>query len=318
MAVPYFVWIGVLNPNKINIGARGYQLFRRGRTIISRWGRVVVLPGRMFRWIWRREKRYSLPTEAAAKASYKQRLKQRLATSERLPVGASIMPCAKRLANRPVVDDRWYRQDVPALPWWPEAIRAAQEVSHYTFDDGQTLARIRYGDEEWGTAADERSCYDCAVIKGQYHVGPDCAVEQCPRCGNTLAECDCDFLVYGTAEEYWRAFGAVRAGGIPEKQLALLRAHFAAPFTIATWAQLAAVVGYANGSAVKLQYGRLGRRLAEQLGVNPTPNDFWHVLAYQALDPDETSGQTMFGLRQPVIEALQRLGILSKRRKHAE
>lgn len=311
--MPYFVRIGAIKSNQSGVGARGYHLFRRGRTIITRWGAVAVLPGRAFRWIWRREKTYLMRSEAAAKSSYQRRLRERSASYDRLPVGASIMPCAERRTSQPEVVVQCtgsYRPDVPCLPCWPEAIKAAQGITHYAFDDGQTLTRIRYGDEAWGSVADEHPCYDCAVLKGQYHVGPDCAMEQCPRCGDKLAECDCDFLVYGTAEEYRRAFGAVRAGGISEKQLALLRAHFAAPFTIATWAQLAAVVGYANGSAVKLQYGRLGRRLAEQLGVNLPPNDFWHVLAYQALDPDETSGQTMFGLRQPVIEALQRLGIL--------
>jgi hypothetical protein len=158
----------------------------------------VVLRGRKrkFRWVWRREKMYLMRSEAAAKSGYQQRLRERSSTYDRLPVGVSIMPCAeRRTSEREVVveDACYYRRDVPCLPWWPEVIKAAQEITHYTFDDGQTFARIRYGDEEWGSAADKRSCHDCAVVKGQYHVGPDCAVEQCPRCGNGLANCDCDF-----------------------------------------------------------------------------------------------------------------------------
>jgi hypothetical protein len=191
--VPYFVRIGAIKSNKGGVGARGYHLFRRGRIIIARWGPVVVMRGRVFRWIWRREKRYSMRSEAAAKSSYQKLVKARSTTYDRLPAGASIMPCVEQRTTRAKVDDRWYRKDVPAIPWWHEAIEAAQEVSHYTFEDGVTLQRIRYGDEEWGSSADRKCCYDCGVIKGQYHVGPDCAVEQCPRCGNQLADCDCDF-----------------------------------------------------------------------------------------------------------------------------
>jgi hypothetical protein len=196
VGVPYFVRIGAIKGNQSGVGARGYHLFRRGRTIVTRWGAVVVLPGRVFRWIWRREKTYLMRSEAAAKSSYQRWLSERSSTYDRLPVGASIMPCAeRRISERQVVveDARCFRPDVPCLPWWPEAIKVAQGITHYTFDDGKTLARIRYGDEEWGSVADEHSCYDCSVVKGQYHVGPDCAMEQCPSCSYKLAECDCDF-----------------------------------------------------------------------------------------------------------------------------
>jgi hypothetical protein len=155
-----------------------------------------VLRGRKFRWIWRRQKTYLMRSEAVAKTSYQRQLRQRSARYDRLPVGASIMPCAKQQISEAEViveDFRGYRPDVPCLPWWPEEIKAAQKITHYTFNDGRSLARIRYGDEEWGSAADEHSCHDCAVIKGQYHVGPNCAVEQCPRCSDALANCDCDF-----------------------------------------------------------------------------------------------------------------------------
>lgn len=194
--MPYFVSIGAIKSNKSGVGARGYHLFRRGRTIISRWGAVEVLPGRMFRWVWRRQKTYLMRSEIAAKSSYQRRLRERSASYDRLPVGATIMPGAKQRTSQPegvVEDARCLRPDVPCLPWWPEAIKAAQRITHYAFDDGRTLARIRYGEEDWDTGADKNSCYDCAVVKGQYHVGPDCAVEQCPRCGGGLAECDCDF-----------------------------------------------------------------------------------------------------------------------------
>ena len=194
--MPYFVRVRATKANQSGADARGYHVFRRGRMIVTRWGAVAVLPGRTFRWIWRREKIYLMPSEAAAKAGYLRRIRERSSAYDRLPTGASIMPSAQRRASpREVVvnDARVYRKDGPCLPWWPEAMEAAQEVRYYTFNDGQTLARIRYGDEEWNNPANNRSCYDCAVVKGQYHVGPDCAVEQCPRCGGGMANCDCDF-----------------------------------------------------------------------------------------------------------------------------
>jgi hypothetical protein len=117
-----------------------------------------------------------------------------------------------------------------------------------------------------------------------------------------------DHEEFGTVDDYLRAFRAIQAEGIPENHIALLRAHFTAADHTATWAQLAAAVGYANGAAVNLQYGTLARRVAQQLGVSQPPHGFWlHVLAGWADARDPVSGHTAFVLRRPVIEALQRL-----------
>src|SRR5438034_66955 len=117
---------------------------------------------------------------------------------------------------------------------------------------------------------------------------------------------------FGTANDYLRAFETVRAEGIPDNHLALLRAHFAAPDHTATWAQLAAAVGYANFNAVNLQYGKLAARVASQLGIRQPPLDFWlSVLAGWAAERDPASGHTAFVLRRPVIEALRQLGLLA-------
>jgi hypothetical protein len=74
---------------------------------------------------------------------------------------------------------------------WPERIIEAQKVSHYSID-GRLFERVRYGSErdDWG--ADQHPCHDCAVLKGQYHV-PRCDGEQCPKCGEQVISCDCDY-----------------------------------------------------------------------------------------------------------------------------
>ena len=118
---------------------------------------------------------------------------------------------------------------------------------------------------------------------------------------------------FATATDYFRAFQALQEKGIHEKHLALLKAHCAAPNHTATWAQLAKIVGYPNGGTVYLQYGRLARNVAEQLGLEKEQLYFWlHVLAEWA-DKGEL-GHQAFVLRRPVIEALTWLGILPKRK----
>jgi hypothetical protein len=117
---------------------------------------------------------------------------------------------------------------------------------------------------------------------------------------------------FGTTDDYVRAFEAVRAEGIPDKHLALLRAHYAAPDHTATWAQLASAVGYANFNAVNLQYGTFAARVAREMGITAAPNGYWlNVLAGWAEERDAVSGHTAFILRRPFVEALTRLGVFA-------
>jgi len=88
--VPYFVRVGAVEENVSGVGARGYHLFRRGRTVFTRWGAVEVLPGRQFRWVYRQEKRYTLRSETAARAEYQRRVAERSVSYDRLPRGSSI------------------------------------------------------------------------------------------------------------------------------------------------------------------------------------------------------------------------------------
>jgi hypothetical protein len=123
---------------------------------------------------------------------------------------------------------------------------------------------------------------------------------------------------FGNADAYFGAFQAIMKRGIPEKHILLLRAHLNAPNHTATWSQLAEDVGYASGSGVNLQYGRLAARVAKRLGISEPPNGFWiFVLANWARGRDPDSGHTAFVLRRPVIEALTRVGILSEGERSA-
>ena len=88
--MPYFVRIGAIETNKSGVGSRGYQLIRRGATIIARWGAVRVLPGPRFFWISWREKRYPMYSESAAKSEYQRMVEKRIATYSKLPRGTRI------------------------------------------------------------------------------------------------------------------------------------------------------------------------------------------------------------------------------------
>jgi hypothetical protein len=118
---------------------------------------------------------------------------------------------------------------------------------------------------------------------------------------------------FGDADAYYDAFSSLLREGIHENHLALLRAHYAAPDQTTTWEALARAVGYARGAAVNMQYGTLAKRVASNLGIHEAPNGFWlYVLVGWGPDRDPETGHTTFFLRWPVIEALQRLGVLPK------
>jgi hypothetical protein len=120
---------------------------------------------------------------------------------------------------------------------------------------------------------------------------------------------------FGTTTDYLRAFEAIRAEGIADHHDRLLRAHLAAPGYATTWAQLAEAVGYPTGSTVNMHYGKFAERVARHLGRTEKPLDpkdeaWWlWVLVRWAEDRDPQSGHTVFVLRQPVVEALQQLGV---------
>lgn len=113
-----------------------------------------------------------------------------------------------------------------------------------------------------------------------------------------------------SVDAYIEAFDALGREGIPSQHRALLQAHFESPEHTATWERLAGAVGYVSGRAVNLQYGTLARRVARQLGLTDPPQGFWLFVLADWGDKKDASGHTAFVLRQPVVEALTRLGIL--------
>jgi predicted HNH restriction endonuclease len=107
-----------------------------------------------------------------------------------------------------------------------------------------------------------------------------------------------------------RAFKTLQSEGLFDKPRALLQAHFNAPNRTATWAELAKDVGYTEGRAINLHYGKLAQKVAGLLGVSVIPgvpgNKSWlFVLIHWA--EDHPSGHTSYVLRRPVVEALTQL-----------
>lgn len=121
---------------------------------------------------------------------------------------------------------------------------------------------------------------------------------------------------FGTAEDYYRAFRVLLSSekGIHHNHIGLLRAHFESPDHTAPWSALAEAVGYKNWKGVNLQYGILAKRVGEELGYEERPRGFWlFILVDWAHDFDPIHGHTLFTLRRPVIEALERLHLIGKR-----
>jgi hypothetical protein len=89
--MPYFVRIGVIPTNKRGVGSRGYQMFRRGRTIVVRWGAVEVRPHGRFFWFHEpQEKVYRHASESAAKRAIREMMRLREQTYSKLPRGVAI------------------------------------------------------------------------------------------------------------------------------------------------------------------------------------------------------------------------------------
>ena len=78
---------------------------------------------------------------------------------------------------------------------WPAWVEEAQTEHEYVIG-GVSYPRIRYGDEEYAKELGgpvPEPCHDCAILRGQYHVGRLCDSEECPRCHGQVIGCDCPY-----------------------------------------------------------------------------------------------------------------------------
>jgi hypothetical protein len=115
---------------------------------------------------------------------------------------------------------------------------------------------------------------------------------------------------FGTSADYERALKAVLSQHVPPRHLEMLQEHYHSPKHTITWEALAEKVGYPTGGTVQLQFGIFAGRVAHELGLSEKPEGFWlYVLAKWAKRKD-AKGHTQFMLREPVREAMQRLGLV--------
>jgi steroid delta-isomerase-like uncharacterized protein len=111
---------------------------------------------------------------------------------------------------------------------------------------------------------------------------------------------------FPTAEEYRKAFAAVR-DQMTVNQLLLLQRHYYAPGRTTTARRLAAAVQFQDWRGVNLQYGGLSKKVCEALNVE-IDCDALFVLATFVRDPGIDEGECQLVMRVQVARALELLG----------
>jgi hypothetical protein len=101
---------------------------------------------------------------------------------------------------------------------------------------------------------------------------------------------------------FLRAFGLLR---LSANELKLLTANYSAPRATVTAKEMAKLVGYRGFGAANLHYGKLGRRVADALGVNLE----YPILALVTMAWPH--GECEWTLRPQEREALEQLGLVS-------
>lgn len=147
---------------------------------------------------------------------------------------------------------------------WGEAMSKFEQVQH-----GRYIVRVGPLAGAWAAQA-----YQGAKSVGGRHQGAnrDDALEKARHMLDAReAEIAANRNQDGapTAREYVEAFECL--GRLADGWEAMLAAHLSSQDRLITATQLAQAAGYTNWSAANLQYGKLGRRLAEELNYNP-PN----------------------------------------------
>ena len=120
---------------------------------------------------------------------------------------------------------------------------------------------------------------------------------------------------YGNTSDYLKALKVLKMKGIAKHHISMLNAHLKASGHAVTWENLAKQIGYRQGRAVNLHYGKFAKRICEQLGLKDKPidkngNDWWlWALVRWNKKPNSKSRHTVFVLRKPVINALKKINI---------
>ena len=113
-----------------------------------------------------------------------------------------------------------------------------------------------------------------------------------------------------TPDQYALVFRKLLREGIPEKHIAMIEAHVAAPARTVSWLELAAEVGYANEEAVKLQYGLFAHRVANELGILEPPDQFWLNVLVRWVDKRGPRKHSRYKLRPGVVEGAVAAGLV--------
>lgn len=87
-----------------------------------------------------------------------------------------------------------------------------------------------------------------------------------------LALSECDTEGAPSAAAYERAFGQLLPE-MPDSYIAMLRAHFCAPDYLISATKLAEAAGYSGYEGANLHYGKVGQRVAEEIGFLPPRRD---------------------------------------------
>jgi len=115
-----------------------------------------------------------------------------------------------------------------------------------------------------------------------------------------------------SAAKYQAALVRLLDAGIPPSHLAMLKAHRAAGQRGLTATQLGKAAGYRKdpGASANLQYGTFARRLAGELGVDPST----HVAVIETWDHDVRNkrGHLLFPMRPQLAQALESLGLVKR------
>jgi hypothetical protein len=99
--VPFLVRIGRIQTNVSGVGARGYGVFRAGRTVVTLFGKVEALGSGKTRFFWRRQpgsKTYRCSSTEAARQLARRLVREQLSEGVERRLRAPAGDCAHLLS----------------------------------------------------------------------------------------------------------------------------------------------------------------------------------------------------------------------------